>query len=109
MIREIIIKRKNARSFIVRNHRKKIFNVTFIKKDETKRVMNCRYGVKKGVKNVGLAFDPVKKELMVVFDVDIARAQKELGNYQPSTCYRMINLKTLIKFKMRGKQYLIKD
>ena len=47
----------------------KIFTVTFVKKDGSIRVMNARRGVKKGVKGVGMSYDPTQKDLVVVFDM----------------------------------------
>ena len=75
MINEVILKRMNSG---------RIFTVQFVKKDGSIRVMNCRSGVKKYAKGVGLAFDPIKKGLYPVYDV-----QKE--------AYRFINMKTIKK------------
>ena len=72
----------------------RIFSVTFIKKDGTERRMVCRTGVQKGVKGVGLKFDPSSKNLMVVFDM-----QKK--------AFRMINLSTLLSFKFNKKTFHI--
>lgn len=72
----------------------KIFTAEFIKKDGTKRVMNCRRGVTKGVKGVGLRFDPLQKLLMPVFDMQ----KKE---------FRMINLDTMTLVKVGGKEYQV--
>jgi len=47
-----------------------IFKVVFIKRTTgEKRVMVCRGRVKKGVKGVGLAFEPNEKQLLVVYDM----------------------------------------
>ena len=64
----------------------RIFSVTFIKKDGTVRRMAARLGVRKGVKGVGLKFDPSERGLMVVFDMH----KRE---------FRMINLNTIIELK----------
>lgn len=72
----------------------RIFSVTFTKKDGTERRMVCRTGVQKGVKGVGLKFDPNSKNLMVVFDM-----QKK--------AFRMINLSTLLSFKFNKKTFHI--
>lgn len=68
----------------------KIFSATFIKKDGTLRTINCRRGVSKGVKGVGMSFDPLSRGLLTVFDM-----QKK--------GFRMINLDTLIEAKVNGK------
>ena len=48
----------------------KIFTVEFIKRGNgERRTMNCRGEVKKGVKGVGLAYDPNKKSLVSVYDM----------------------------------------
>ena len=64
----------------------RIFSVTFIKKDGTVRRMAARLGVRKGVKGIGLKFDPSERGLMVVFDMH----KRE---------FRMINLNTIIELK----------
>ena len=68
----------------------KIFSVTFEKKDGTIRTMVARRGVKKGVKGVGMSFNPDTKNLFVVYDM-----QKK--------GFRMVNLNTLIEAKVNGK------
>ena len=48
----------------------KIFTVDFIKRTNGEpRTMNCRRNVQKGVKGVGLKFDPKEKDLLVVYDM----------------------------------------
>ena len=74
----------------------KIFTVTFTKKDGSVRVMNARRGVKKGVKGVGMSYNPTEKDLVVVFDM-----QKE--------AFRMINAKTIMEVKADKKVYTFKD
>lgn len=80
----------------------KIFTVSFYKrtgKGEL-RVMNCRRGVKKGVKGVGLKFDPKEKQLMVVYDMQkINEGKDEKG------AFRMINMADLQTLKMDGNTY----
>lgn len=74
----------------------KIFTVTFIKKDGTVRVMNARRGVKKGVKGVGMSYDPFSKGLIPVFDM-----QKD--------AFRMINAATILEIKAEKKVYKFKE
>ena len=72
-----------------------IFSVVFLKKDGTIRKMNCRFGVKKYLKGGSLSFDPIKRGLLVVFDVN-------------KKAYRMINLKTITNVNMKGLEYYVK-
>ena len=76
---------------MIRDTKGKIFTVTFIKKDGTKRHMVARLGVKKYLKG---GENPAKNQenLIVVFDVQ-------------KSAYRMINLNTLISFKCGQKKY----
>ena len=70
----------------------KIFGATFVKKDGTIRVMNCRRGVSKGVTGEGLKFNPADKQLLGVFDM-----QKDQ--------HRFINLETLSQIRHGGEVY----
>ena len=73
----------------------KIFTVTFVKRgDGQTRVMNCRKGVKKHSRGGGLRFDPKKKALVSVFDMQIEQ-------------YRMISLENIKKVVMGGKTYIV--
>ena len=73
----------------------KIFTVTFVKRgDGQTRVMNCRKGVKKHSKGGVLRFDPKKKALVSVFDMQIEQ-------------YRMISLENIKKVAMGGKTYIV--
>lgn len=71
----------------------KVFTARFIKKDGSERVMNCRRGVKKGVKGVGMSYDPYEKNLLPVYDM-----QKE--------AFRMINISTLKELKANKEQII---
>lgn len=70
----------------------KIFTAVFKKKDGSIRTMNCRMNVAKYVNGKGLAFNPMDKGLLPVFDL-----QKD--------AYRFINLNTLMSIKANGKEY----
>ena len=88
------IKRDDLFNLICKN-KNNLFSVVFLKKDGSIRKMLCRFGVKKHLKGGKLAFDPIKRGLLVVFDM-----QKE--------AYRMINLKTITNINMRGVEYNVK-
>ena len=62
----------------------KIFSVEFIKKDGTKRLMNCRLGVTKHLKGGSSTLDPEK--YITVYDLQ-------------SAGYRAINVDTIITLK----------
>jgi len=78
------------RKFVDNN---KVFTAKFIKKDGSERVMNCRRGVTKGVKGVGMSYDPYLKNLLPVFDM-----QKQ--------AFRMINISTLKELKANKQQII---
>ena len=73
----------------------RIFSATFVKKDGTIRVMNCRRGVSKGVTGEGLKFNPSDKQLLGVFDMHKDQ-------------HRFINLQTLSQIKAGGEVYEVK-
>jgi hypothetical protein len=89
------ITRDNLFNLICKN-KSNIFSVVFLKKDGSIRKMICRFGVKKHLKGGSLKFDPIKRGLLVVFDM-----QKE--------SYRMINLKTITNINMKGVEYNVQD
>ena len=89
------VKRRDILNLLTDN-KGSIFSVVFLKKDGTIRKMLCRFGVKKHLRGGKLAFNPLERALLVVFDM-----QKE--------AYRMINLETLMSISMKGIEYNVKD
>ena len=87
------ISRDTAKKYIYKTNGK-FFSAVFTKKNGDIRLMTCRLGVKKGVKGVGLKFEPQDKGLMTVFDIHAGG-------------YRFINLKTLERLKIGGVEYVI--
>ena len=77
---------------IINKSEGKIFSAVFLKKDGTVRRINCRLNVKKGVNGKGMAYNPIKKGLLPVYDMD-------------RKGFRMINMNTLISFKVNGINY----
>ena len=71
---------------------KKIFSVTFVKKDGSIRKMNAMRGVRKGVKGVGHSFDPSEKNLLTVYDMQIG-------------AFRFVNLNDVLLFKANKKTF----
>ncbi len=86
----------NTQELIKEMNSGKIFTAEFIKKDGSRRQMNCRTNVKKYVTGKGLSFNPTAKNLLPVFDLQ----KKE---------YRFINLSTLISVTIKQKKYFIND
>jgi hypothetical protein len=72
----------------------KFFTVTFIKKDGTTRVMNCRLGVKAYLKGGELPYDPEPKGLIPVYD---------MGKQE----YRIINTNTITNIKIGNKEFKV--
>jgi hypothetical protein len=70
----------------------KIFTVTFVKKDGTVRVLNGKRGVKKHLKGGELAYDPIERGLIPVFDMQKGE-------------YRMVNSNTITEIKSEGNTY----
>jgi hypothetical protein len=56
--------------------------------------MICRNGVSKGVKGVGMSFDPLEKRLKVVWDMQ-------------KNGFRMINLNGIRWIRINGKEALV--
>jgi len=70
-----------------------IFSVEFIKKDGSVRTMSARLHVKKGVKGTGMAYNPIEKGLLPVWDMQ-------------KNGFRMINLKTVTKLQIKGEELI---
>lgn len=71
----------------------RIFSVDFIKRTTgEERKMNCRRGVSKGVKGVGLAFDPGPKALLPVYDLQ-------------AEGHRFVSLDSLQALRLAGTSY----
>ena len=88
------IDRDTAKQYIYATNGK-IFSAVFTKKDGEKRKMLCRQGVHKYVKGKGLKFLPEEHSLIGVFDMH-------------KKAYRFINLETLEKIKVKGREFEIK-
>jgi hypothetical protein len=77
---------------VMRSSNGKIFTVEHIKKDGTPRITNCRLAVSKGVIGTGLKYNPIERELLPVYDMQIK-------------AHRMVNLKTVTKLNIYGVHY----
>lgn len=73
----------------------RVFSVRFVKRtDNTIRDMNCRGGVRKHLRGGELAYDPKKKRLVTVFDM-------QKGGY------RSINCDSIMQIVVDGKTFKI--
>jgi hypothetical protein len=72
----------------------KIFFVEFKKKDGSIRRMTCRRSVKKNLTGKGMAYSPLGKGLLTVYDMDKLE-------------YRMINLLSITKFSINKNKYIV--
>ena len=71
-----------------------IFNVRFYKKDGTKRSINARFGVRKGVSGVGLKYDPASRNNIIVYSM-------------VDDGFRTINLDSIYRIKFNGQEYIL--
>jgi len=70
----------------------KIFSAIYTKKDGSTRKIVARIGVKKGITGKGMAYNPIERGLLPVYDM-----QKK--------AFRMINVNTLSQVNMDGQVY----
>lgn len=73
----------------------KIFTARNIKKDGTSRALNGRINVSKGVKGVGMKYNPEDYSLITIFDM-----QKNE--------FRTLNLETLYSLTINHESYEVK-
>lgn len=69
----------------------KIFTIDFVKKDGSIRRMNARRGVKQGTNGKGMTYNPIKRGLLPVFDM-----QKR--------DFRMVNFDTILSYTIHGRR-----
>jgi len=80
---------------ILANTEGRIFTATFVKRTTGEvRTMTCRTGVKKHKSGAGLAFNPIKKNLLPVWDID-------------ADGYRFISVDALLSAVVDGKEYKV--
>jgi hypothetical protein len=81
----------------------KFFTVTFKKRTTGElRTMTCRGGVSKHVTGEGLKFDPAKKNLVPVFEVN--NQEGKTGK----DAYRFISLESVLFISSEGADYRVK-
>ena len=78
-----------------------LVSVTFVKRTNGEvRKMLCRTSVKKGVKGVGLKFNPKNRNLIGVYDF-----QKVREGADPWKCYRFVPMDAVLSMRVRGQTY----
>jgi len=88
------IKRSEAER-LIKESNGKIMTVVFVKKDGAVRVLNCRRAVSKGVKGVGMSYNPEDFNLLPVYDMQ-------------NHGFRMINIDTVKEVRSQGKIFKIR-
>lgn len=99
------ITRQQAKTMIDDLSNGTIYSVTFVKKDGSIRLMNSIKGTKKGVKGVGLKFNPEEKGLIPVYDIQLAK--KDPAN--PDRAWRSINVNTLKEVCINKERFAVTD
>ncbi len=93
----------------------KLFSVKFIKRTTGEvRDILCRKGVSLGVTGRGAKYDPDDKNLCCVFDVqkfnaDMQGQPESKREDIAKTCYRNINLESIISLKLAGVEYEVNE
>ena len=89
------INKETAKKHIYKTNGK-FFSAVFIKKNGDKRFIHCMTKSKKGVKGVGLKYNPDAVNNVIVKDLKIHQ-------------FRTINVDTLIELNAGGVEYEVKD
>ena len=74
----------------------KIFSATFTKANGSERVINCRVGVQKNLKGVGIKYDTRKAHNLIVWDMN-------------AEGYRTIKTDRLNWIRVQGAEYNFKE
>ena len=87
------INRETAKKHIYKTNGK-FFSAVFVKKNGEKRYIHCMTRSKKGVKGVGLKYNPDERNNIIVKDLKIHE-------------FRTINVDTLIELNAGGVKYKV--
>lgn len=99
MLKELSTPTKQKVRKVIEATNGRFFRVFFTKRTNGElRSMTCRTGVKKFINGKGMKFDPANKDLISVWDPH--KWNPETGD----TGYRFINLRTVAKIKVDGKE-----
>ncbi len=82
-----------------------MFTATFIKKDNSIRVMTAMVGVKAGVSGKGLRWNPEERGMLVVHEC----LNENLKDAPAEDKKRIINIMTLLSLKIKGEEYQVVD
>ena len=99
------ISRLEAKQLIQELKNGTIYSVTFKKKDGSMRLMNSIKGTSRGVKGVGLKFDAEERNLMPVYDIQLAKKDPS----QPEKAWRMVNISTLKEVCVNHENFEVID
>lgn len=80
-----------------------IFTVTFVKKDNTVRVMNCRKGVTSGLVPNAKPKAPNPANIVTVYDMKLAQ------NNGGKAAYRNINTETVLSIKAEKQEFVVNE
>jgi len=89
------IKRENLRT-LLENTQGRFVSVRFVKMDNTHRVMNCRFGVRRHLRNTDARTTTQHNHIKVTWDANKKN-------------YRNVNLSTTYQVKMDGITYHVID
>ena len=81
-----------------------IYSVTFRKKDGSERLMNSIKGTTKGVNGVGMKYNPEKKGLIPVYDLQLS-----LQGLPENKCWRNVNINTISKIVVNKEEFVVAD
>lgn len=90
----ISISRLQARD-LIKSSGGKIFTARTIKKDGTSRALNGRINVHKGVKDIGMKYNPEDYNLITIFDMKRHE-------------FRMVNMDTIYQLDFKHERYEVK-
>ena len=99
------INKETAKQHIYKTNGK-FFSAVFIKKNGDKRFIHCMTKSKKGVKGVGLKYNPDKVNNVIVKDLVISRELHKQG-LDPGRAFRTINVDTLIELNAGCVKYKV--
>ena len=89
------INKETAKKHIYKTNGK-FFSAVFIKKNGDKRFIHCMTRSKKGVKGVGLSYNPDERNNVIVKDLKIHE-------------FRTINIDTLVQLTTGGVKYNVEE
>ena len=85
---------KDIAKDLILNSKGKIFNVNFMKQDNTARSLTGRLNVRKGITGKGLAFSPKDYALISVYDIN-------------KNAFRFISIEKVYGLAINGNEYKV--